>query len=165
MSKVLVEVEPTLWMRVKARALECGVKLPEAVAQAFRGWLSFEGGSVATVAGEQPPAAERGEPKDVDLGRRPAGLDRKPTMDDLRQMVNAKAPGTVLDVTASTDPTRGKATVEHVPVNLGRYDAEAPISDADFRERERRRRAAQDRLRTHPEDASQDPTDDDGAGF
>lgn len=151
-----MEVEPTLWGRVRARALEEGVKVEVVVGRALRGELAgrFVDGSVGCVTGGEPQAAERGAAmrttdaaafQELSSGHAPVKL----TVADLRRMVAEVAPGTTLDVTASADPTRGKATVE-----MG-----SP------REAERRRRAAQDRLRTHPEDASQDPTDDDKAGF
>ena len=136
MSKVLVEVEATLWARFRGRAVERGLKVPEAMGQALRGWLSFEAGSVAAVTGGEPPAAERGDPSALEALKR------------LGLVTSGRA---VLDVTASADPTRGKATTEVFhPRGGGAY---VP----DPREVERRRRAAQDRLRTHPEDEVADP--------
>ena len=149
MSKVLVEVEATLWARFRGRAVERGLKVPEAMGQALRGWLSFGDGSVGGVTAEQPPAAE------------------------VRQRQT-----TALDAVGSTDPTRGKVTLESLKasglVTTGRALADgssfvrpldtarmtpdpAPAIVVDPREAERQRRAAQDRLRTHPEDEVADP--------
>lgn len=61
----------------------------------------------------------------------------------------------------SSRPAHGRRTVE-TGAGSRNHDSGVLI---DPREVERRRRAAQDRLRTHPEDANQDPSDDDGAGF
>jgi len=157
-SQINVEIEPGLRERVKVRAVQEGVSLRQVVENALRLWLTSPVVGTGSVAAEPvevaAPAAERGRPTIEDLKR--AGLVTTG---------RALAEGTTVDVTASTDPTRGKATVEVAPVRgeEARRTSRTAYGEGGFNPTIQERRAAQDRLRTHPEDASQDP--EDGPGF
>jgi hypothetical protein len=147
--KVLVEVETALWGRVRARALEEGVKVEVVVGRALRGELAgFHGtGSVVAETGQrqQPPAAERGVAMST---------------------TDATAFETLATGNAGRHPTKDQlqALIDQVPAQRTVASSTAPVVVEDRRDAERRRVAAQDRLRTSPEDESQ-VAPDDKAGF
>lgn len=171
---VSVEVEETVWQRVKVRAASEKVPVKKLVDSALRLLLAspvLGTGSVAAERAEDPPPAAdvrqrqttaldlSGIPNDG-LGRTSGpddgyrGQPRTPmSPEDLKRLVKAK---TGLDVRTAREVqpnADGSVGVVEVTVPFVR-SVESPV---DPREAERARRAAQDRLRTHPEDDSQDP--------
>ena len=133
---VNVEVDEALWGRVKALAAMSQRPVKKVVENALRLVLADRDGSVGRVTPEEPPAAERGEPSALEALKR-AGLvtsGRAWLVEDPRH---------ALDTVTRTEGDRGQ-----------REDLARAL---DPRETERRRRAAQDRLRTHPEDEVADP--------
>lgn len=147
---VNIEIDAALWQRVKARAVEIERPVKAVVANALRLLLASPvGGSVAAVTVEQPPAAERGA--ELSLHGIPAAVEEDPFGG-----VSAAQPRQTKDqLQALVDGVLAKDAGVLLP---HQELARATVTDPAYvsaRDQERQRRAAQDRLRMHPEDAPQ----------
>lgn len=189
-SQINVEIEPGLRERVKVRAAQESRSLREIVESGLKLYLSspvMRTGSVGGVTGgAAAPAAERGV-----LGPcEGCGANARLlfTSDDVGLCAECFAAVPVIGP-RPVDPLRGdgnfarevvkggkptkaelQALIDAVPAERSRATDPSGLSEsrsvlADRQDAERRRRAAQDRLRTAPEDESQDPDDQTGPGF